>query len=327
MDQQDYKALRAIDPFRQPDWRHDRAIRLHQRREKGSRFRDDQLTLDYLKFLRRYHTAENLDTTEIQREYAHTSLAYSNPKFYFAYSFRYVQERMWRDQLEAMVLARESDQSIAHRFGTLPEVITTYRDLYYDVADRLDCDSYILCRVIGEISPQGYGALDAHSRFQICKLYAYYGGPLVLDVMLTGLIYQNRPASAEAVSSWLNDAVQTSLQRNAALGAHSTHVEMSTVLNTCSVYSQLQDASRRAKDAAGKTTEYQKHILSFMSSIEFQASNASLPGESNDRALLRESVSSEVPNLLAIRGQDGNLALRNNSDSENKHATSTRESG
>jgi hypothetical protein len=86
-----------------------------------------------------------------------------------------------RHEVEAWLLAAQTDHEIADRFDLLPEAVALYERLFFDVRARLDATSYILHTVIGPIIPPGRNVPD---RTRLQKLLAVRGGPAVLEAVL-----------------------------------------------------------------------------------------------------------------------------------------------
>jgi len=86
-----------------------------------------------------------------------------------------------RLEIEARLLARQTDEEIAHATGLAPAVVATYEELFFAVRDRLDATHYILCKAIGHSpEPQEGGP----SIGVLMKRSAYFHGPAVLDPWL-----------------------------------------------------------------------------------------------------------------------------------------------
>jgi hypothetical protein len=83
-----------------------------------------------------------------------------------------------RRELEARLLAGELFEQVAVKCGASLEAIEAYQSLFFNVADRLGATDYIATTAIGRKLHTGLTAGDVDA---LLKVFAYGGGPLVLD--------------------------------------------------------------------------------------------------------------------------------------------------
>jgi hypothetical protein len=84
-------------------------------------------------------------------------------------------------EVEALILAEEPDDVIARRVGCDVDVITAYERVFFNVRERLGIKFYILNCAIGSCVFLGLTRDDVGP---IWKLYGYFFGPVVLDLMM-----------------------------------------------------------------------------------------------------------------------------------------------
>jgi hypothetical protein len=87
--------------------------------------------------------------------------------------------RRW--EVEARLLAGESDKEIAARCGLTPEAVRCYHGVYFNVRDFLEIDGYILAVVIG---PKAHYGLREGDRDVLLKLQAHEFGSAGVDALL-----------------------------------------------------------------------------------------------------------------------------------------------
>jgi hypothetical protein len=97
-----------------------------------------------------------------------------------AYAF-HAAEPLRRDELEARLLARQTDEEIAARMGMSAAAVAAYHDIYYFVRPKLDAEIYILTVAIDE---KLHRNLTEDDRGLLLKLLGYQQGPVVLDLLL-----------------------------------------------------------------------------------------------------------------------------------------------
>jgi hypothetical protein len=81
-----------------------------------------------------------------------------------------------RAEVEARILAGQTDVEIAIEYGLVPEAVRWFEAAFFCVRDRLRARDWITGRVIGRHFPPADPA-------PVWKLYAYWGGPLALDLV------------------------------------------------------------------------------------------------------------------------------------------------
>ncbi len=157
-------------PFREVDWRARRCEDLIEHGKRPSRSHDDRWTWVGWRF---FHALAQSDADRhcegVRRRWPHLARAVELHR----------DADHWK--LEAWLLAREPIATVARRFGLAAEAIEWYCRLFFDVLDTLDARYYILWRAVG-VSPSR--ALNEGDAASFCKLFAYFSGPLVLDVVL-----------------------------------------------------------------------------------------------------------------------------------------------
>jgi hypothetical protein len=148
------------DPFVRPDWRHLRATHLAAEGRPADHPRDDDRSREPWRL---YRDLEGAD------EARRAALLQATP-LGEAYAFHAAAEALRRDELEARLLARQTDEEVA-----------AYHDLYCCVRPRLDAKFYILNMAIGEKLHAGLAEGD---RGLLLKLFAHQQGSVVLDNLL-----------------------------------------------------------------------------------------------------------------------------------------------
>jgi hypothetical protein len=121
----------------------------------------------------------------------------SHPKVVFrdpalAAAYRLSSDPRTRFVVEAALLAGEPYDAVAARCGLDATVVEAYERVFYAVSDLRSARDWVLFTAI----PGLYGAATGPDDAAMIKLFAYFGGPFVLDLMLetAGL----RPSSGVA---------------------------------------------------------------------------------------------------------------------------------
>ena len=162
----------AGNPFRDPAWRFSRAAALADQGRAGSPRLEDRVVLQLAAFLTRLNCCHNeLERRRLVRANSAKSLAIE----------LYRDSRCdLRCHLEAWILARESDQSIADVLETAPRMVAFYRQYFMDLRGRIDNHAFILGKVI---RPDRCCTVDDRVNFRhfVLKLLSYLGGRPALE--------------------------------------------------------------------------------------------------------------------------------------------------
>lgn len=184
------------DPFMDPArrWRRCRYLLRNKRWPHPSR--DDDLTQQCLRYL--------YDRRACPDAAARRQLARRHPAVAAAHRFFVRATPRQRAELEARLLAGQSDEQIAPRCGLPAAAVSAYHDLFFDVRDDLEADGYIYGLIVGlevdaKLSEQDEGVLlkllgYAHGPAMIDAALRYFRDPPVLPVCLDGM---DGPALAE----------------------------------------------------------------------------------------------------------------------------------
>lgn len=200
-----YQALRAIDPFLTPDWRHQYVLSMVQSRPvQRCRSTDDEFVRLYrLLTLNRRKSATNFDQKWL----------FDNPHLYYAVK---IYEAAGRDyevpfMLESRLLSGDSYDSIAQKMKTSTETVVWYEKLFFNVRDYMSNTDWVFRNTLLPAADRFRAAQairDAENELMArngidttktpppeivaaqldpsVKFFSYIGGPKVCDLLLTG---------------------------------------------------------------------------------------------------------------------------------------------
>jgi hypothetical protein len=142
--------------------------------------------------------------------------------------------------LEARLLARQDSATIAKTLCTTPEAVDWYEALCYNVRDRLDNRDWIttqcllpalrchpntighhvssLATGLPTSSVTAYPFLDGS-----VKLFAYFGGANLVDVMIHGFRIDKPVPSMDGIDDWLDKHWSTTMRRRSGQAAFPRH--------------------------------------------------------------------------------------------------------
>jgi hypothetical protein len=136
------------DANQEPSWRWLRCQYLLEYSRAPFRELDDALTQQAWRFLRELRRCRDAADREL--------LAERHPLLAAAYQFFRKAPVLKRAEIEARLLAREDDDTIAQKCNLRPSVVAVYHDLLFAVRPNLQADVYIVNRAIG---PRAHGPL------------------------------------------------------------------------------------------------------------------------------------------------------------------------
>lgn len=100
-----------------------------------------------------------------------------------------------RGEVEARILARHDDATIARDCSLVPEVVHWFEALFFNVRDRLHARDWITLRAIR--------LHQGASNETIWRAFAYHGGPIILEIILA--VTRKRPFPAEVCATFKGD--------------------------------------------------------------------------------------------------------------------------
>lgn len=169
------------------------------------------------------------------------------------------------DELEARLLAGQDDATIAARIGVTPAVIGWYERLFFNVRPMLHLQAYIMYTVIGCRPDQ---ALSEQPPGVAWKLYAYTGGPDVLDLAITGRCAT--PEARRRAEAFLIDDFQSTLLYKAAVSIRSLDTgDPRVALRICRLKQRYDEVQARRKAVtAGNQIDITRNLEVFFGQLE-----------------------------------------------------------
>ena len=179
--------LRPKSPFRPVDWRWLKVKAYRRLGSRLSRFKIDAHLFEA------YCFAEKLD--EVEDEMDSVELCEQNEHIFDAHTFYSDNSKTsHRWELEARLLAKESYSSIAQKMSLDIETINTYEKIFFNVSDRLENVSWIIHSVVGRSIHVGLTERDFDL---LWKMYGYFGGPVMLDMVIRRIGIKKQHAESE----------------------------------------------------------------------------------------------------------------------------------
>lgn len=208
-------------PRRHWDWRYERALELSRTAAVSHldlEATDDEFVMAFTDMLRR------LNGNVARREKTRLKELYRAP--YDAWDFYTNSDGLSRDILEAFLLSGSTDQELAENFSMSLPGVRWYEKMFCDVRSRINKHLYIVgyilhnprTKLTDAIRQQNaanlgrFGTLGSMQEGSVYKLLGYYGGPIVLELVYTGLLHSAKPTGEKAALAYINKALSGSLR-------------------------------------------------------------------------------------------------------------------
>jgi hypothetical protein len=255
-----------VNPLREPSWRFQRVLDIVERDTPGRCTKqDDEAVREYRRFvvkLRRQQSGEGQMT-----------IFPKFPGLFLAHLLHHQADKEWRWLIQARILSGEDNEAIASRMSMLPSAVDWYEKIFFNVRDRLDATDYIVKQVIGKPEERKATAREgAISDFQeqiSYKLFGYYGGPLVLDIMFGGFAKMPMPERPERTAEWLDTTWSTLLRRKSASAVRHLEINKFNIMQLMEMQLRLIEV---AKDSGGSDTEFERNVQGLLNEIPWELS-------------------------------------------------------
>lgn len=205
----DRSILVRSDPFASPDWRWRRACQVHElvREHPRRQRRPDWDSLQPLLAL--IEAVNPIGRKKRTEPVSHELLA--------AYRL-YEAGGPTRWEMEARILARQSDEDIAAAMGLAAGVVNDFEHCFFGVRDRLSASDLVLLEIIGYLP---FGGIREGDLRTLWHFYGYSAGPKMLEIVMA--VSEDRALPAWAVESAPSQADIDDLVRSTklAIGAMS----------------------------------------------------------------------------------------------------------
>lgn len=272
-----YADFQKYNFFRSPEWRWERVLKIVDRPGAVSgrcTRRDDEYVRKARRFLLtwRFGSAESRDR-----------LLFDEPGLYYAYDFhqRLVDDADAAMYVQARILARQTPDQIGAVMGILPAAVTWYAYLFFDVFDKLDNRDWITKQIlvpamtrapIKADDPAGVpgfltSAVAKPYMDGTLKLFAYFGGPHLVDVLITGMQTGRPLQSPDDLADWCDATISNTIRRRTMQAVHSVEINKYNVMEFLAVYTRLVEfAKSNDTESVGKSTQ-EKHIKAMIDEL------------------------------------------------------------
>jgi|JI10StandDraft_1071094.scaffolds.fasta_scaffold46649_2 hypothetical protein len=274
--------------FSSPAWRWDRVLALCERTPTPGRCtkRDDFFVRQSRQFLLRWRAAE-------PNTYRREELFWGNEGLYFAHEIheRSNDEPEVALTLQARILARQTSAEISKACGLPVEAVDWYESMFFCVRDRIDHRDWITKQVLVPATMRNVSVSDRgvtlarpdgpETPFALpfydvtTKLFAYFGGPILLDFMLSGFHHGQRVTDPKEVEMFLDKYMTSSLRRRTAMATTSFDINQYNVMQLFELTGQLIKLERELESGQTAKSSIETHIVAMLNEMPWMCSKAS----------------------------------------------------
>lgn len=199
------------NPNRVTDWRWQLGQYCVEHQLRLSRRQDDAWVRKSRRFIRRLRGCHN--------DGDYLRLEWDQPDIYWAhrvYGSRLKSDRNLRCELEARLLARQTDDEIEGYCCLTKAAIAAFEKLFFNVRPRLEKPSYVVHVAVGDAMHDGLSATDYP---ELWRLFGYFGGPTLVDLMVQTFARPYKLGVEIDVMAFARDATRDDLVRSAMIAA------------------------------------------------------------------------------------------------------------
>jgi hypothetical protein len=314
-----YADFQKYNVYRSPQWRWDRVMKMANRGPTPGRCstRDD----DYVRKARNFHLRwRDYDSRE-QRE----ELYWETPGLFYAYEINEKQSEQYSVAavLQARLLAGQPAAQIAEAMSTVPETVEWYEALFFNVNDRLKNRDWVTTRILlpallkrrevdlADGAPFRDPPIAQPFMDGSLKMFAYFGGPRLVDFMITGFQAGKQLNSIEDLAGWLDGQWASTIRRRSAQAALMFNVNNFNVTELFTIHTRIMEIERSEESADLQKTTTERHIKAMLDEIPWAVGDKgadkfagtllgrldNMPAELRDEEILKVTSGKPVPNL------------------------------
>ena len=272
-----YKDVRLYNPFLRPDWRFERVLKLVGRVPAPGRTTklDDEHIKEARSFMLRWRKGEA----------AREQLLQENPGLYYAYM---VYDNLHTDpevrfMMEARLLAGQPSEEIAESLKTLPQTVTWYEKIFFNIKPFLSHHDWIVKHVLLPASdrfvahdddddddvprPQGTPLIVRPHLDMTLKFFSYFGGPVMCEFMIGGFRGGAKVHTQDDISAWLDDQWQLTLQRRSAQASGVFEVNRYNVMELFATHTRIIELQRTAESGDERRSLFERHVQAMLTEL------------------------------------------------------------
>jgi hypothetical protein len=266
--------------------------------------RDDNWVKAARKFLITWPKADE-DTRE--------QMFWDNPGLGYAYEM--YEKRNEGDPLEtlpvyfteARLLAGQTPDEIAKENSMRPDAIRWYEALYFNVVDYLHQRDWITAKVLlppimehllgfaptQDVDTRGETVAQRHRRLTSVapvalpfndaslKLFAYFGGPMMVNLMIHGVRSGQPLRSQEDLSRWLDENWALTVKRRSLQAAAQAEINKYNAMELITTHARIIEIEQSDDAQESRRTGIERHIKAMLDDLPWRSGPPASRGESD----------------------------------------------
>lgn len=266
--------------FRTPEWRWERVLQICDRENAGHCSKRDDT---FVKKAKAFYVGWKRANKNSGEQVDLMKLFWDEPGLYYAFDMhnKRTTDPEGALYIQARLLARQSPEEIAKEMKTIPETITWYEALYFNIADAIDARDWITKQVlVPAIMRSNYVRIapppsedddDATHRAVwardsevaqpyldgTLKMLAYFGGPLMTDLLIHGMRSGMPLRSLDSLADWVDGHWTATIRRRSLQACITFEVTKYQVMQLFEIHARIMEleASDEAKNQKRSATE------------------------------------------------------------------------
>jgi hypothetical protein len=277
-----YADFQKYNLFRKPSWRFDRVLQMVDRHPTPGRCakRDDEFIKKARNFVLRWRGYD--DAKEREHE-----LYEEFGGLYFAYEIYERTDEMPETALimQSRLLARQTPEQVAEAMRCSVDTVEWYERLFFNISDRLDARDWITQHVLLPAAMRSinhnqasddddYGILPFKDSTVArpfldgtLKMFAYFGGTFVVDVLISGFEAGKPCVNQESVAQWFDQGWATTVRRRSHQASMQFEINKYNVMELFAVHTRIIEIERSADSQENQRTTTERHIKAMMDDI------------------------------------------------------------
>lgn len=275
---------------REPNWRWERINYLNESVSPNGNSlrcstRDDDYVREGRAIIKAHQRFAGIDDYDPE----HEKLIWKNPHLHYAYEiFRGVYGGPPETSLylQARLLAGQSNDDIAKIMGSTPQTVEWYEALFFDVRQFRECRDWITLKILlpalrrvpppEDANTAILHQFDTDVRDDVVekpwldgslKVFAYFGGPVVADIMLS-LLQANQPLrSSEEFFTWIDGNWKQLIRRRSAVSALQFRVNKYNVMQLFDTHARIMELEVSDESSEEQRSNSEKIIKAMLDEL------------------------------------------------------------
>lgn len=229
-------------------------------------------------------TASTNDADAIEQE----RILWRNPALHYAHVlFEQVESAPETTlYLQARLLAGQTNQEISKIMGISEDTVEWYEALFFDVRQFRECRDWITTKVLipamrrmappEDASPAFLQHHDAEIRDDVqkhvwqdgsLKMFAYFGGPMLIDIMLAQLTANNPLRNSEDFDNWMDGNWKKTIRKRSGMAAMQFRINKYNVMQLFDTHARIMELEVSKDSSEESRTANEKGIKAMLDEI------------------------------------------------------------